>query len=135
MNVRLEHTSFNELKLEGIGIDLSFKPAVLYKQMLSKESQSCLDEALEEAFKKALTEFYDSEEYNQRNSEITTREILSEHVKKIAHLERILYDLHSDSECIELSSEHKYIRDFCFTVWKYATEYGFRSSKNVTLER
>jgi len=88
---------------------------------------------IEGAFKKALDEFYASEEYEQKD-EIQTKQIVVKHIKRIALIERLASELHSDSECIELSETQQEIREFCFTVWRYSKEYGFRPSQSIELK-
>ncbi len=133
MSLKITHNSLNEITLEGNGLELKVKPSSLFKNCISQESQSILDEMIEGAFKKALDEFYASEEYEQKD-EIQTKQIVVKHIKRIALIERLASELHSDSECIELSETQQEIREFCFTVWRYSKEYGFRPSQSIELK-
>lgn len=132
MSLKLTHNSLNEITLEGNGLELKVKPSSVFKNCISQESQSVLDEMIENTFKKALDDFYASEEYNQKD-ELQTKQIVMKHIKRIALIERLAHELHSDSECIELSKTQQEIRDFCFTVWKYSKEYGFKPSQSIVL--
>ena len=133
MNLKLTHNSLNEIILEGSGLEFKLKPSSVFKNCISEESQSVLDEMIETSLKKAIDDFYTSEEYNQKD-ELQKKQIVTKHVKKIALIERLSHELHSDSECIELSETQKEIQNFCFTVWRYSQKYGFKPSKSVTLE-
>jgi hypothetical protein len=133
MNLKLTHTSFNEITLEGGGLELKIKPSSIFKNCISAETQSVLDEMIETSLKKALDDFYTSEEYEQKD-ELQTKQIVMKHVKNIALIERLAYELHSDSECINLSKTQSEIRDFCYTVWRYSREYGFKPSQSKVLE-
>lgn len=133
MNLKLTHNSLNEITLEGSGLELKIKPSSMFKNCISQESQSVLDEMIENALKKALDDFYTSEEYNQKD-ELQTKQIVMKHVKRISLIERLANELHSDSECIDLSKTQQEIRGFCFTVWRYSREYGFKPSQSKVLE-
>lgn len=131
--MKLEKHPDGSIHLHELGLKLEVQPQWLFKQSINRESQAILDELLEGKLKSALDDFISSPENDEDfRDKLYRKEEFSKRIALIAHIERdLIQKLHSDGECIELSEAQEEARSFSFSVWKFCSDYGYKSTMGL----
>lgn len=133
--MKIQNDSYGKVTVSGDGITLEIDSRYILTETMHMDSRKILNKLIENVFIAALKDF----QYSQENTPIIrkqlyNKEIFSEHIKKIALIERdLIYKLHLDGDCIELSDDLQEIRDYAHSVWKYCTDYGYVGIKKAEL--
>ena len=119
------------IEINDYGISLNINPKFLFTAAFSDESRVIIDNMVEFELKKALSIFKDSiENIPEYRDKLYKKECTSSLIKKIALVERdLVYNLHTDGECIKLSDDLADVREFAHSVWRYNSYYGYKHPK------
>jgi len=133
--MQIQKNPDGKIIVSGDGITLEVNSHYILKETMHKDSLKILSRIIEKEFIKALETFKDSNENTPIIREkLYHKEVFSENIKNIALIERdLIYKLHIDGECIELSPALQEIRDYAHSVWKYCADYGYISIKKTEL--
>ena len=119
------------IEINDYGISLKIDPKFLLTAAFSDESRIIIDNMIELELKKALSIFKDSiENIPEYRDKLYKKECTSLLIKKIALVERdLVWNLHTDGECIKLPDDLAEVREFAHSVWKFSSYYGYKSPK------
>lgn len=134
--MEIQQHSDGKIKISGSGLDLEISTHYILTETMHKDSRKILSQLIENELINALKTFRDSNENTADiRNKLYSKTVLSEHIKKIAIIERdLVYKLHLDGECIDLDKELQEIRDYAHSVWKYCKEYGYVPMKKVSFD-
>lgn len=119
------------IEISDYGISLKIDPKFLLTAAFSDESRIIIDNMIELELKNALSIFRDSiENIPEYRDKLYKKECNSLLIKKIALVERdLVWNLHTDGECIQLADDLVEIREFAHSVWKFSSYYGYKNPK------
>lgn len=132
--MKIEKYPDGTMSLDVYGLKMEINPYKLMNEKLSEESSNMLDIILEKQFKKLLTKVSNTHDINESKEYVNTlREKIDPSILEVARFIRELSLLHSDFECVNLTEEEKEINDWCYTIYKYNSNYGHVGIKTVTV--
>lgn len=136
MELHLQQNSQGQITLDGLGLKLEIKPDLIFKNLMSFDARKILNKIIEKELIEALEAFEKSEENTEEfRDRLYQKEVTSLLIKRIAIVERdLVYKLHEDGECIEMSNELEEVRSYAHSVWRYDTYYGYPKTKKYELK-
>lgn len=126
-----------KFKLFTMGLNLEVQPYWLIQQVITKNSQSMLDEMIAEKFKAALNAFLAwenqvlatigvSDDDGEIEFEKNKYEVHIKEIQNVADISRDLLPLHTDWESIELTEDEQSAVERAYAYWKYNKFYGHK---------
>lgn len=131
--IHIKRETDGNLNVSDFGLELKINPASMFRETLHKDTREILDKMISKELVLALKAFEDSEENTKeyRNA-LYQKEKRSSLIYKIALIERdLVWKLHTNGEGIPMSKELAEIRIFAHSVFRYDSDYGFKSSTEI----